>query len=460
MAVDGLVFSSMFVLAGGAAFSAAVLGLFACALALLGRGARHTRGSAAMLAAVVVLACVPAATSDSYVRACNAFVLAAACMLEYLMLSGCADDVALRASGVACALGFFLRSQFARFSHPLRALARMGHGRARPYRAALLSVLAALALLCVVLPLLARADVTFDRVLGRVLARLGGGFETNFMRVARFAFVALVTSSLLVSLLRGDGARAALPRGNRAHAASVASVLPALVILDAVYLVFVLVQFGYLFGSASVSEAAGGYAHYARSGFFELVAVAAINVCVLLVTLWARGGAARSRAVDASQLVLLALTLVMDASAAWRMRLYIGVYGFSELRAFTLFGMVAVAVVVVLCAVRVMRPGFSLYRAALGGLLTLWCVFALSGVDAWVAQFNVDGYLSGGIETIDVTYLASLSEDAWPALERLAREDASMADEVSEQLSPTSTHLGRLHGDWAVRSLPSLVSGE
>ena len=164
-----------------------------------------------------------------------------------------------------------------------------------------------------------RADVIFDRVLGQVFARLGGDLETNLLRVARFVFVALVTSSLLVSLLRRDGACKTLPREGRAHVASVASVLPVLVMLDVVYLAFALVQCGYLFGGASASEVAGGYARYARSGFFELIAVAAINVCVLLATLWARRDAVRSRVVDASQLVLLALTLVVDASAAWRM---------------------------------------------------------------------------------------------------------------------------------------------
>ena len=141
------------------------------------------------------------------------------------------------------------------------------------------------------------------------------------------------------------------------------------------------------------------------------------------------------------------------------MGLYVGVYGFSELRAFALLGIAVVAVVVVLCAVRVVRPDRALYRWALGCLLALWCVFALSGVDAWVARFDVDGYLSGSIETIDVPYLASLSRDAWPALEHLAEEDPSMANEVDEQLGLSLACHDR-DGGWAVRSLPSLAAGE
>ena len=144
-AVDDLMLSSVLVLCGGFALTVAILGFFACALALRGRGLRLTRGSALMLAAVVALACVPAVTSDSSVRACNALVLAAACMLEYLLLSGCSDDVALRASGALSAVGFFLRSQFAHLTHPLRALVRSGRGRAGERRAALLSVAAACA---------------------------------------------------------------------------------------------------------------------------------------------------------------------------------------------------------------------------------------------------------------------------------------------------------------------------
>ncbi len=459
-AVDGLMLSSLLVLCGGFALTVAILGFFVCALALRGRGARLTRGSALMLAAVVVLAGVPAVTSDTSVRACNALVLAAACMLEYLLLSGCADDVALRASGALSAVGFFLRSQFAHLTHPLRALVRSGRGRASERRAALLSVIAACAVLCVVLPLLMRADAIFGSDLERVFSWMGEDFGTNVVRLARFVLVTLVASSLLVSLVHGEGARTSAP-GGRVRAASVAAVLPALVILDAVYLAFDLIQFGYLFGGAQLS-AAGGYATYARSGFFELVGVAAINVCVLLVTLQARRDAPRSRAVGVAQLALLALTLVMDASAAWRMGLYIHVFGLSELRAFTLLGMVAIAVVVVLCAVRVLSTRFPLYPVVLGFLLALWCAFALSGVDARVASFDVDGYLSGSIETIDVGYLASLSDDALPALERLADEDPSMAAEVRGQMNEREVYgdvwVGVRGRCWATDSLPELLT--
>jgi len=137
--------------------------------------------------------CAPATPSCSPRRACSSI----SCSRDAPMTSPCA-----RPASRAHSASSFARSSRASLIRcvPSRAWVMAGHARIGP---ALLSVLAALALLCVVLPLLARADVTFDRVLGRVLARLGGGFETNFMRVARFAFVALVTSSLLVSLLRG-----------------------------------------------------------------------------------------------------------------------------------------------------------------------------------------------------------------------------------------------------------------
>ena len=70
------------------------------------------------------------------------------------------------------------------------------------------------------------------------------------------------------------------------------------------------------------------------------------------------------------------------------------------------------------------------------------------------------GFLGfGSIETIDVPYLASLSRDAWPALEHLAEEDPSMANEVDEQLGLSLACHDR-DGGWAVRSLPSLAAGE
>ena len=61
-----------------------------------------------------------------------------------------------------------------------------------------------------------------------------------------------------------------------------------LVVVDLLFLAFVLVQFRYLFGGAELVRGLTGmsYADYARRGFFELVAVAALSLPLLLLADW------------------------------------------------------------------------------------------------------------------------------------------------------------------------------
>lgn len=61
-----------------------------------------------------------------------------------------------------------------------------------------------------------------------------------------------------------------------------------LALLDALFLAFLLVQFRYFFGGAAWEHAPGGptYAEYAHRGFFELVAVVALMLPVLLGACW------------------------------------------------------------------------------------------------------------------------------------------------------------------------------
>lgn len=210
-------------------------------------------------------------------------------------------------------------------------------------------------------------------------------------------------------------------------------------VLDLVYLLFAVIQFAYLFGGASAPTMHGGYAEYARSGFFQLVEVAAINLTIVVVTLWARRDAPRSIVVQLAQVVLLGETLVVDASAAWRMGLYVSHYGLSELRAFTYLGMVAIAALALLAVVRVLRPVFPLYRSAMVTLFALWCAFALSGVDRWVVRYNVEGYASGSVHEIDLDYLVDISPDAADELENLSRglvgSDSVLARRIDEVLA-------------------------
>ena len=162
-----------------------------------------------------------------------------------------------------------------------------------------------------------------------------------------------------------------------------------------------------------------------------------------------RGG--RTAAEKALSLLICVLTLVILASAFWRMRLYILAYGLSLLRVMTLWAMAFILLSLVLAVVKVLRPGFKFWPwfAALG--LYGWVLFNAANVDARIADYNVDAYLGGRLPQVDIYYLGGLSPSALPALERLyeAEPDAELKLIIDGVRSPVHAA-----GSWIEWSLP------
>ncbi|MET8362472.1 DUF4173 domain-containing protein [Micromonospora sp. NPDC005194] len=195
-----------------------------------------------------------------------------------------------------------------------------------------------------------------------------------------------------------------------------------LVLLDALFAAFVLVQLTVFFGGAGhVLRTAGlTYAEYARSGFWQLLAVTALTLLVIAV-------AARRapKATGADRLlvrvllgVLTALSLVVVASSLYRMQVYADAYGVTRLRLFVATVELSLGVLFVLVGVAVARLRADwLPRLVIGTAVLALLGLALVNPDRLIADRNVDRYLETG--RLDLTYLSGLSADAVPALARL-----------------------------------------
>ena len=183
-----------------------------------------------------------------------------------------------------------------------------------------------------------------------------------------------------------------------------------------------LVQLTVLFGgSEHVLRTAGlTYAEYARGGFWQLLAVSALTLLVI-------AGAARRapRATRADRLLvrvllgtLTALSLVVVASALYRMQVYTDAYGATRLRLAVATVELWLGLLFVLVGVAVVRLRADwLPRLVLGTAVLALLGLALVNPDRVIAERNVDRYRQTG--RLDVGYLAGLSADAVPALDRL-----------------------------------------
>ena len=240
-------------------------------------------------------------------------------------------------------------------------------------------------------------------------------------------------------------------------------IMSALWLMNALFALFVVVQLRYLFGGAGMVEVTPGlsYAEYARRGFFELVAVAALVVPVLLVADWA---AAPERARDermlrATSLVQLILVAVIIASALYRMWLYQEAYGLTEDRLLATAFMVWVALVLAWLAATVLRGRRQHFMVGAVAAAVL-CLFLLNVMNphAVIARVNAERAAEG--HAYDAAYAAQLSADAVPALlavlPRLPSEQrCTIIAGLRERWIPQRAGGWRTwnYGDWRARQL-------
>lgn len=202
-------------------------------------------------------------------------------------------------------------------------------------------------------------------------------------------------------------------------------------LLALLFAAFVAVQFAVLFGgNRHVLDTAGlTYAEYARAGFFQLLAVAALTVVVVGAArrLVVVGRSAERYLLEGLLTSLCLLTLVILASALYRLQVYEDAYGFTRARFTARVTMFWVAAVLLMMLVRGWRPSFGRHLVTAIVAATAVAVLGLAVVnpDALIARGNVDRFERSG--RVDVSYLSTLSADAVPELLRLPEPYRSCA---------------------------------
>jgi len=214
-----------------------------------------------------------------------------------------------------------------------------------------------------------------------------------------------------------------------------------LVLLDSLFLAFVVVQVTVLFGGHDqVLQTAGlTYAEYARQGFWQLIVAAVLTLLVVA----AAARVARPRHAAERTLLralvgtLCVLTIVIVASALHRLDLYEDAFGLTRMRlaaeTFS-WGLGGLFTLLLLAGVfRSLRK--ELTRVALAGSALGLLAFSLSNPDGRIAQRNVDRWRSTG--NLDLSYLQGLSADAVPTLADLPEPLGA------EVLAPLEARLAR-----------------
>lgn len=292
---------------------------------------------------------------------------------------------------------------------------KMGSGSSTGHvlKAVLLGLVIGVPVLLVVLYLLVEADAAFQAMIGRLFFNV----PQMLLEVLRLA-LALVLSAYFFGLFYGACKKektafdaAALETGNQK-----VKKLPAVTgctvfgLLCLAYFMFFAAQGGYYFSAFWGSLPGGGItaAEYARRGFFELCQVSVINLLVMGAgQLFLREAQKTARILlKGLNVTLSILTLLLIATALSKMFLYIERFGMTQLRVFTSWFMLLLALFFIVLIIRQFRD-FAVMKtcAMVAGVMVV--LLSYTNMDRMIVSYNLSAYEKGQLQELDMATLAA-----------------------------------------------------
>lgn len=199
-----------------------------------------------------------------------------------------------------------------------------------------------------------------------------------------------------------------------------------LVIINAVYLLFTLVQFRYFFNGTLQEDFT--YAEYARKGFFELLFVTLINLSITVIVLTFVNRATRfmQRATQLMLTILVLASSVMLTSAFLRLGMYEDAYGFTFTRILVHSFMIFLIVIFTYTLVKIWVEKLSLFHFYFITSLIYYTAVTVIDLDKIVVNENMNRYELSG--KVDVHYLNNLSYTGVLGLIDLYDKDQTIPD--------------------------------
>lgn len=411
----------------GIGMTLSTLALLAAGMCFIGKKHMHRSAQCVFLtAAAVLLALCFGIFDNEMLRLMNLPVLFALCMLA-LLSAAHGPEYLSGARLLSRIIAFFVQA-LKRIPLPCRAIADALKRRMNSETPALLLGLAiTIPVVGVVLLLLYSADSVFAAMLERLFYQPDNGdIALLIWRLLKMLVLTLLTFALLHTL----SAPAAQKDSAEHRAFPMSAMLMPLAALVILLAIFDYIQCKYLFGGAYIEVIRGDYAQYARSGFFQLVIAAAISMLLALSALRRHPDNAAIRVLSA---LLSLLTGLLTFSAARRMQLYILEFGFTTLRVVTLWGMLAILMLIASALVKVIRPHTRIRSALCAAIIVTWLMLNYANVDARISQYNFAAWQRGALSELDTDLIAiELSPDALPPLRKLAAGDALLQQRLDE----------------------------
>ncbi len=218
--------------------------------------------------------------------------------------------------------------------------------------------------------------------------------------------------------------------------------LSMLVPMSVIYVLYFCVQGSELFcGFAGVIPENMTASAFARSGFFELCAVAALNLAVLAAVAAFTKNNGKNTAYRVFSAVFSVMTLVLISSAMSKLLLYIDHYGLTRLRIYAGWFMLLLTAVFVLLTAKQIFTRMKLFGALSIAVCVSVFVVTFINVDKLIPDYNAEAYLAGKIDSMDSKQFIECGVCSYDALDKLADADKYICDVFSKEKAETAKNL-------------------
>ena len=285
----------------------------------------------------------------------------------------------------------------------------------------------------IIVPILASSDQAFSSLIGGLFEN----FAEQITKVVLGTAVSVPIIAIVFSLKYDKKQSESKPISIGISSITVTTFLS---VLDVVYLIYLLSQLAYFFSAFSRILPKGykfTYAGYARRGFFELCAISAINFVLIfaIVLFTEKKNGKLPLAVKIPSVFTTVFTLIIIFTALSKMVMYIDAYALTVSRVFASLFIMWLGILFVGMLIRVFKEKADLLRLGLILALIILSVLGISNINAQIANYNYNKYISGS-RKIDVEYLSELGDEGVPYLYKLTKDkDKGIAHWAKRELS-------------------------
>ena len=177
----------------------------------------------------------------------------------------------------------------------------------------------------VILLLLMSADDYFNKFVSKAFISI----NLDFSKIMQFVIFFIIIFSIGVNLMRN---RYIVMKENKTRKIDHTIIISMLSVINLVFVLFLISEVSKLCGNFLQIPKGYIYSSYAREGFFQLLFVTIINFSIILYLIYKTNVIKENKIIRNLVLILIAFSVLLIFNSYYRMFLYIGKFGFTNLR--------------------------------------------------------------------------------------------------------------------------------